>query len=91
MARLLSSVAAFWQACQHGASPFNATATSAQPPCTHGRAADLKPLYRSSSKAALLGQLFERLAGSLEGCGVLPPLEGEEGSEQKPAPQALVW
>lgn len=55
--------------------------------------ADLKPLYRSKSKAALLGQLFERLAASLEQSGTLPPLQGAEGGEQQqqPAPQALVW
>ena len=51
--------------------------------------ADLKPLYRSSSKAALLGQLFQRLAASLEESGALPPLTGS--SEQQPAPQARVW
>lgn len=51
--------------------------------------ADLKPLYRSSSKAALLGQLFQRLAASLEESGALPPLEGS--SQPQPAPQALVW
>ncbi len=58
--------------------------------------ADLKPLYRSESKAALLGQLFERLATSLEQSCALPPLQGAEGGEQQqqqqqPAPQALVW
>lgn len=53
--------------------------------------ADLKPLYSSSSKAALLGQLFERLAASLEESGALPPLAGGGSSEQQPAPQALVW
>ncbi|KAL4424899.1 hypothetical protein ABPG77_002122 [Micractinium sp. CCAP 211/92] len=56
---------------------------------------DLKPLYRSESKAALLGQLFERLATSLEQSCALPPLQGAEGGEQQqqqqPAPQALVW
>ncbi|KAL4451836.1 hypothetical protein ABPG75_007498 [Micractinium tetrahymenae] len=55
---------------------------------------DMKPLYRSASKAALLGQLFERLAASLEQSGALPPLQGAEGCEQQqqqPAPQALVW
>ena len=51
--------------------------------------ADLNPLYRSSSKAVLLGQLFTRLAASLEESGSLPPLAGS--SEQQPAPQALVW
>ena len=56
--------------------------------------ADLKPLYSSSSKAALLGQLFERLQASLQASGALPPVQGASGgssSEQQPAPQALVW
>ena len=62
------------------------------------RPADLKPLYSSSSKAALLGDLFERLAASLESTGALPPLAGGSGSgsgsgagDSEPAPQALVW
>lgn len=53
--------------------------------------ADLKPLYLSSSKAALLGQLFEHLAASLQASGALPPLAGDSSSEEQPAPQALVW
>jgi peptide alpha-N-acetyltransferase len=53
---------------------------------------DLKPLYRSSSKAAALGQLFEGYAASLKASGTLPPLQdGGSGQEQQPAPQALVW
>lgn len=59
------------------------------------RPADLKPLYSSPSKAAALGQLFDKMLASLEAGGALPPLAGGAGGdaaeEQKPAPQALVW
>lgn len=52
---------------------------------------DLKPLYASSAKAALLGQLFERHAASLQASNALPPLAGGAAGGQEPAPQALVW
>jgi hypothetical protein len=56
----------------------------------------LKPLYADASKAALLGQLFERFLASLRADGTLPPVQaadsGSSSSEQgQPAPQALVW
>ena len=81
-----------WNSLMHCITVMHATMTTLLPLCCLPSAADMKPLYRSSSKAALLGQLFERLAASLEASGALPPLaSSESSSEQQPAPQVLVW
>jgi hypothetical protein len=59
--------------------------------CWPSHTADLKPLYQSSDKAELLGQLFERMLSSLTASSALPTLQADASSEQQPAPQALVW